>query len=257
MNRILSTGTKKLYQTVFERLGNGYASTAGMKGPVAQGITLPPHRCGLHSISRFDMFLRDFSIANPDIASVSERWYGRDIKSRATLGNASPRHRCVVDMSRSDNGGLLRAVFDKFGQLKRILSIAKNGSSVATDYRLVTRENGVVLLTRKVARDVDGTILKEVYTEMPQTGRKSIHMYILDAKNGYKEILNSRDGNMAIFGEGVGYEHISKPDFTLSCVKPSTVKVEKCNLAGIEESIRQSKQSLSELGWKKFLPNKN
>ncbi len=257
MNKILSTGTKQLYQSVVARLGNGYVTTKGMNGPTIQTLYHQTRRFGLHAVSQSDQFLRNFSVSNSNIAAVSERWYGRDITQRAILGNASQRHRCVVDMTRNDDGGLLRAVFDKFGQLRKTLSIAKDGSSVSTTYKVVTTPTGIANLSKKVVRDVDGTILRTVYSTTQQTGRKPSYTFVADRKNGLKEIINSHNGFMSIFREGIGFEHISKPDFTLSCVKPNGVKVDKCYPAGMDDALHSSWQTLSELGWIKFLQQKS
>ena len=104
---------------------NSYFSTAGRRGPVCPDKIASSLKNGLQKISESDKFLRNFSVTNPNIAHASERWYGRDIAQRALLGNASDRHRCIVDMGRNNDGGFLRAIFSKTGQLKKTLSVAK------------------------------------------------------------------------------------------------------------------------------------
>ena len=234
----ISSYGRKLYTN---RPINGHFSTAGCQGPICPEQATTIIKKGLQWISKSDKFFREFSVTNPQIASVSERWYGRDIAQRALLGNASDRHRCIVDMIRNNDGGLFRAIFSNDGQLKKTLSIAKDKSSVSTVYKMGHIDGkGLTNFSKKTVRSANGEKLKEVYTASDYNNPKNFFSFIIDTKKGLKKIISS-DNGILIFKEGT----IVKPG---KPILPESV-------AGVDENLKDSLINLKTQGWVKFLEN--
>lgn len=217
-------------------------STVGRSGPICRQAVAPKVKGGLQKISESDRLLRNFSVSNPNIASVGERWYGREVSQRPLLGNASDRIRGIVDMFRNNDGGLLRAIFSKNGQLKRVLSVAKDGSLVATTFQKGSI-NGVGLanFTKKVVRSADGTKLREIYTVADNYNPKRFLSFIVDAKKGLSQTLSSNNGLLR-YRQGDIVETFNK-GFGL----------QKGEAAGVDTLLQNSLNTIKNQGWVKFL----
>lgn len=230
---------RKLYA---KRPINGHFSTAGVQGPICADKAITTIKRGLQWISQSDKFFRNFSVTNPQIAHASERWYGKDIAQRALLGNASDRHRCIVDMVRNNNGGLFRAIFSKGGQLKKTLSISKDKTSLTTIYQMGHIDGiGLTNFTKKVVRATDGKKVREIYTASSHNNPKKFLSFIVDAEKGLKEVVSS-DNGILITQEGNIYKHL----------KPKA----NGHSAGINSSLQSSLNAIKTQGWVKFLQNK-
>jgi len=147
-------------------------------------------------------------------------------------------------MTRNNNGGLLRAIFDKYCILRKTLSIAKDGSSVATVYSRGTDWSsiaGLPNLSKKVVRDADGKLLREVYQARAEHQPGLIYTFVRDAKKGLKETKN-KTKCMYTAKEGTGCEIFSR-DFS----------IEKYNPAGNDRFLKNLESELLKNGWIKFL----